>query len=81
MLKFSDSFYEVAVIGENALVKVTELNKNFKPNKLIIGSLIESDLPLLENRYVDNETYIYVCVKKACRLPVKSSKEALEFID
>ena len=81
MLKFSDSFYEVAVIGENALVKVTELNKNFKPNKLIIGSLIESDLPLLENRYVDNDTYIYVCVKKACRLPVKSSKEALEFID
>ena len=81
MLKLSDSFYEVAVVGENALIKATEINKNFKPNKLIIGSLIESDLPLLENRYVDGDTFIYVCVKKACRLPVKTSEEALEFIN
>ena len=81
MLKLSDSFYEVAVVGEDALIKATEINKNFKPNKLIIGSLIESDLPLLENRYVDGDTFIYVCVKKACRLPVKTSEEALEFIN
>ncbi|MDA9638829.1 thioredoxin domain-containing protein, partial [bacterium] len=47
MLKLSDSFYEVAIVGENALIKATEINKNFKPNKLIIGSLNESDLPLL----------------------------------
>ena len=35
MLKLSDSFYEVAIVGENALIKATEINKNFKPNKLI----------------------------------------------
>ena len=81
MLKLSDSFYEVALVGKNALVKATEINKNFKPNKLIIGSLIKSDLPLLVNRYVNGDTYIYVCVKKACRFPVKTSEEALEFIN
>jgi hypothetical protein len=81
MLKLSDSFYEVAVVGENALIKASEINKNFKPNKLIIGSLTESDLPLLKNRYVNGDTFIYVCVKKACRLPVKTSEEALGFID
>ena len=81
MLKLSDSFYEVAIVGENSLIKATEINKKFKPNKLIIGSLNESDLPLLKNRHVDGDTYIYVCVKKACRLPVKSSEEALKFIN
>jgi hypothetical protein len=81
MLKLSDSFYEVALVGENALIKASEINKNFKPNKLIIGSLTESDLPLLKNRYVNGDTFIYVCVKKACRLPVKTSEEALGFID
>ena len=81
MLKLSDSFYEVALVGENALIKASEINKNFKPNKLIIGSLTESDLPLLKNRYVNGDTFIYVCVKKACRLPVKSSEEALKYIN
>ena len=81
MLKLSDSFYEVALVGENALINASEINKNFKPNKLIIGSLTESDLPLLKNRYVNGDTFIYVCVKKACRLPVKTSEEALGFID
>ena len=81
MLKLSDSFYEVAIVGENALIKATEINKNFKPNKLIIGSLNESDLPLLKNRYIDGDTFIYVCVKKACRLPVKTTQEALGFIN
>ena len=65
MLKLSDSFYEVAIVGENALIKATEINKNFKPNKLIIGSLNESDLPLLKNRHIDGDTFIYVCVKKS----------------
>ena len=81
MLKLSDSFYEVALVGENALIKASEINKNFKPNKLIIGSLTESNLPLLKNRYVNGDTFIYVCVKKACRLPVKTSEEAIGFID
>jgi uncharacterized protein YyaL (SSP411 family) len=63
------------------LIKATEINKNFKPNKLIIGSLNESDLPLLKNRHIDGDTFIYVCVKKACRLPVKTTQEALGFIN
>ena len=81
MLKISDSFYEVAIVGEDAVSKTIEINKSFKPNKLIIGSLNDSDLPLLKNRYVNNDTFIYVCVKKACKLPVKTSEEALYLLN
>ena len=81
MLKISDSFYEIAIVGEDALIKSEGINKSFSPNKLIIGSLNESDFPLLKNRYIDNDTYIYVCVKKACKLPVRTAKEALELLN
>jgi hypothetical protein len=36
---------------------------------------------LLKNRFVEGETYIYVCVNKACKMPVKTVKEALELIE
>ena len=81
MLKISDSFYEVAIVGKDAVSKTIEINKSFKPNKLIIGTLNDSNLPLLKNRYVDNDTFIYVCVKKACKLPVKTSEEALGLLN
>ena len=81
MLKISDSFYEVAIVGQDAISKTIEINKSFKPNKLIIGSLKNSDLPLLKNRYINNDTFIYVCVKKACKLPVKTSEEAIDLLN
>jgi len=80
MLKMSDSFYEVAITGEKAISLTDEINTIFQPNKLIIGSEKESNLPLLKNRFIKDETYIYVCVKKACKLPVKTSEKAIELI-
>ena len=80
MLKMSDSFYEVAITGEKAINLANEINNVFQPNKLIIGSEKESNLPLLKNRFINGESYIYVCVKKACKLPVKNSDKAIELI-
>ena len=54
---------------------------SYNEKKNIPISLNESDFPLLKNRYIDNDTYIYVCVKKACKLPVRTAKEALELLN
>jgi len=70
-------FYEVAIVGPQAIEKLKELNEVYLPNKLIVGSLKESNLPLLEYKYNENETTIYVCIDGACKLPVKESKKAL----
>ncbi|MFL0354170.1 thioredoxin domain-containing protein [Xanthomarina sp. GH4-25] len=80
MLNYTHPFYEVAISGIEAHQKTKELNKTYLPNKLLIGSTEESNLPLLKNRYIENETYIYVCVNKACKLPVKEAVEAVELI-
>ena len=70
-------FYEVAIVGPQAIEKLNQLNEVYLPNKLIVGSLKESNLPLLEYKYNENETTIYVCIDGACKLPVKESKKAL----
>lgn len=70
-------FYEVAIVGPQAIEKLKELNEVYLPNKLIVGSLKESNLPLLEYKYNENETTIYVCIDGACKLPVKESRKAL----
>ena len=65
---------------ESDFSELFELNKTYIPNKLIAGSTDENNLPLLENRYVSRETFIYVCVNKACKLPVTEVEEAIKLI-
>ena len=81
ILNLNKNFYEIAIVGDNAIEKINELNKNYLPNKIVIGSFGDNSLPLLKNRYIEGETMIYVCVKKACKMPVKTIKEALKLID
>ena len=81
ILNINKNFYEIAVVGNTAIEKIKELNENYLPNKIIIGSLESNPLPLLKNRFVEGETYIYVCVNKACKMPVKTVKEALKLIE
>ena len=70
-------FYEVAIVGSEAPQRLKELNEQYFPNKLIVGSVKESSLPLLQYKYNENETTIYVCVDGACKLPVKETEKAL----
>lgn len=80
MLNYTNPFYEVAIVGASVSEKISELNTTYIPNKLIVGSKTESKLPLLENRYVDGETLIYVCVNNACKLPVSEVSKASSLI-
>lgn len=69
MLNYTGNYYEIAISGKDALQKVKELEDYYLPNALIAGSTKESNMPLLESRYMPNETYIYVCVEGSCKMP------------
>jgi len=77
MLSYTYPFYEVAIVGKDAFSKLSELNSYYLPFKIIAGDIKENKLPLLESRYVDDETFIYVCVDNSCKLPVSETKQAL----
>ena len=74
------NYYEVAIIGQNSIDQVKKINLKYIPNKLIIGSKSENNLPLLKNRHVEGKTLIYVCVNKACKMPTESLEEAISLI-
>ncbi|GAA4937734.1 thioredoxin domain-containing protein [Algibacter agarivorans] len=80
ILNYAQPYYEVAIVGTDAKQKISELNKTYIPNKLIAGSTSENNMPLLENRFDPEETLIYVCVNKACKLPVSKVNDAIKFL-
>jgi uncharacterized protein YyaL (SSP411 family) len=77
---FSGNYYEVALSGKDALTKLKEFNQYYLPNKLIVGSTKPSELPLLQNRYNEQETVFYICVNNACQMPTDQVTTAIQQI-
>ena len=69
---------EVAIVGEKAIEFRQVLDKAYFPNKITVGTTTESYLPLLENREaIHEQTTVYVCYNRTCKLPVFNVSEAL----
>ncbi len=81
LLNVSHPYYEIAVVGPNAPQMVKELQKNNIANTLIVGSAKESELPLFEDRYFDDNTYIFVCQDRVCKLPVTTVEQAIKQLE
>ncbi len=80
LMKQVFTYYEVAFSGKAALTLKKEFNKQYVPNKLMCGSTAPSDLPLLSNKFSNQETRIYVCIGKACKMPVNNVDAAIALI-
>jgi len=80
MLNLTGNHFEVAIVGGNAISLLNELQKNYLPNVIFCAGTTESDLPLLQNRYVSGKTLIYICQDNSCQLPVETVEEALALI-
>ncbi len=78
LANYKDNFYEVVVVGKVATKKLAEINTAYLPNILVAGSLQESDMPLLKNRYINGETLLYLCENNSCKLPEKDSQKIIE---
>ena len=79
MLREVNPYYEIAIVGKDALNTRGELVKNYIPNRLILGATNDnSKLGLLEYKYMKGETIIYVCVNKSCQMPVNAVNDALK---
>lgn len=81
LLNFTNKFYEVAIVGQDALKKAKALNKKYLPNIILAGSKTKSDLPLLKDRFKNNSTLIYVCQDRTCQMPNTSIKDTLKNIE
>ena len=80
MIDLAYPIYEVAIVGQEFNDKRSELDKNYLPNAMFLGGKNEGSLELLENKLVEDQTFIYVCLDKACKLPTTEVKQALSLI-
>jgi uncharacterized protein YyaL (SSP411 family) len=80
LLHFVYSFNELAIVGKSVDEKYLALRKHYLPNVIFAGSAEESTLPLLNNRYVKNQTLIYVCSDKTCLQPVSDVDDAIDLL-
>jgi len=68
---------EIVFTGKAAEKMRDEFDRKFV-YALVAGSEKASEMPLLKNRVMENESLIYVCRNRVCKLPVKRVEEALE---
>jgi uncharacterized protein YyaL (SSP411 family) len=81
MVESIHGFEEIALSGKDCLSLRKEFGDHHLPFAAFAGSANQSRLPLLENRTpTGNDTLIYVCRNRTCRLPVKDVKAALNEI-
>jgi len=72
------NFYEIAVVGKEYQVVGKEILSHYLPNSILVGTEEEGHLELLKNRYNEGQTLIYVCIEGMCKLPVTTTKLALQ---
>ena len=72
-------YHEVVITGPKAEDLRKELSSHYLPGVLWAGSTsAPSKLPLLQDRLSDEETRIFVCHNRTCKLPVTTVAEALK---
>jgi uncharacterized protein YyaL (SSP411 family) len=69
---------EVAIVGDRAAVLRIEMEKNYIPNKIMLGGT-KGSLPLLQDKFAAT-TRIFICKDKTCGLPSENTEEALKQI-
>lgn len=80
LLYFTTPFYEVAIVGKNVEELRKAFDKHYLPNVIFAGSRTKSTIPLLENRFIEGKTLIYVCENNSCLAPIEHVENALPLI-
>ncbi|MEM9983568.1 MAG: thioredoxin domain-containing protein [Bacteroidota bacterium] len=75
---FVHPFYEVAVVGPEAIAQRQVLDQHWLPNVALLGGVEEGNLELLKGKLLPDRTMIYVCQEKSCRLPTPEVEVAME---
>lgn len=79
-LWINQPFYEIAIVGENYQDKAESLRTFYMPNTVLAGTSAESTIEILQNRYFENQTQIYVCQNGSCKLPVTNVSQANKLV-
>ena len=81
LLKLTYPSYEVAVAGKGSAEKLLAFRRNkYYPNVLWAFADKENGVDLLQERWMKDVTYIYVCQNQSCQMPVEEVERAIDLI-
>ncbi|HEV8514646.1 MAG TPA: thioredoxin domain-containing protein, partial [Cyclobacteriaceae bacterium] len=75
--EITEGMNEVVIVGEKIGEMRKEIQSNYFPFALFLGTKFKSNLPLFEGREVKEKTMIYVCKNKVCQFPVENIQDAI----
>ncbi len=78
VLYFQKPFYEISIVGENYKKTASDMQLSYLPNVVFAGASAESELSLIQNRFVANSTLIYLCEHGSCKLPTEDMAQVLD---
>ena len=76
-IHFIKPLIEVAIVGSDWDTIRNTLDNNYLPDVIYLGGKDEGTLNLLKNKLMPGQTTIYVCIDKACKIPVTEAEKAL----
>ncbi len=81
MLAHVHPWYEIAITGPQAVNLRQEFGSRYIPNRMFLGTTRTSTLPLLAEKSLGDNTTIFVCENKVCRMPVITLAEAMKLME
>jgi uncharacterized protein YyaL (SSP411 family) len=73
--------YQLAIVGEKALELKATITSHYLPNIILLGSEDSSELPLLKNKFIKGETYVYICRENTCLSPLTSIEKVIQIVN
>ena len=73
--------YQLAIVGENALEIKATITSHYLPNVILLGAEDSSELPLLKNKFIKGETYVYICRENTCLSPLTSIEKVIQIVN
>ncbi len=81
LLQFVEGTAEIAVVGKDYRERMADAGKWFIPYRVLIGSEKNvENIPLLTDRYRENDTLVYLCKDYHCIKPVFYISEIINLI-
>ncbi len=71
-------FREIAIVGKSVDKTKVMFREYYLPNQIFAGSSGPSELPLLQNRFLEGKTLIYVCENNSCELPEENAVSVIQ---
>ena len=69
--------FEIAIVGNEFEKPLMEIQRSYLPDAIFLGGKTDGSLPLLKDKLQENQTLIYVCQNKVCKLPTDKPVVAL----